>query len=140
MAWPHVALGCGPLVLLAAFAFGTENQLSTAAMDPVQDCGPAISASWLVSGTPDQLVGLDSSAIQDERRTAAACRPEIRQARVLVLTTMGMGDLLTLVGWTAVRARGEAEPPGATPARAQGDDGPPLSAFRDGHPHSQEGP
>jgi hypothetical protein len=96
MVWARVALVSGLLVLLAAFAVGTEQQRSTVVDGQVQACGPAISASWLVSGTPDSR--------------GAACGPVIRESRWLLGAAMGVGGLLVLVGWTAPRRRTEVTP------------------------------
>ena len=116
MIWAKAALAGGLLVLLAAFAIGTENQLSTLVMGQTQDCGPSISASWLVSGTPDPATQPGSAANSDQRRVAAACGPVLRESRVLVLVTMGVGCLLALLGWTAIRAPRTVAPRTATPA------------------------
>ena len=117
MVWAKAALAGGLLVLLAAFAIGTENGLSTSVMGQTYDCGPTISAAWLVSGTPDQTRP-GSAATDDEQRAAAACRPVIHESRVLILTMVGAGGLLALVGWTALSTRGEAVPGTVTHARA----------------------
>ena len=94
----------GLLVLVAAFATGTETQLSASVAGQAYDCGPAISASWLVSGTPD-LTG--PAATVDEQRVAAACSAVVGESRVLVLALVGAGSLLALVGWSAIRAPGD---------------------------------
>lgn len=117
MTWAKAALTGGLLVLLATFAIGTENQLSTLVMGQTQDCGPSISASWLVSGTPDRAQpGLATT--DGERRAATTCGPVIREARVLLLTIMGVGGLLALVGWTALSTRREVLPRAVTHASA----------------------
>ena len=116
MIWAKAALAGGLLVLLAAFAVGTENDLSTSVTGQTLGCGPPISASWLVSGTPDR-VQPGSAATDEEQRAARACGPVIRESRLLVLTTMGVGSLLALLGWTAISTRREAVPDTLTPAR-----------------------
>jgi hypothetical protein len=110
MRWAKAALAGGLLVLLAGFAIGTENQLSTSVGGQTQDCGPSISASWLVSGTPDRATQAGSAATDDEQRAAAACRPVVHDSRVRIVTIMGMGGLLALVGWTAIRPPEPAAP------------------------------
>ena len=47
----RAALAVGLLVVLAAFAYGTEVGSSTTVAGSRVDCGPAISASWLVLAT-----------------------------------------------------------------------------------------
>jgi hypothetical protein len=106
MMWAKAALVGGLLMLVAAFAIGTEKQLSASVLGQTQDCGPSISASWLVPGTPDRTHP-SSAATDDERRAAGACRPVVHEFRVLVVTVMGLGCLLALVGWGAVGTRGE---------------------------------
>lgn len=117
MTWAKAALTGGLLVLLATFAIGTEDELSTSVTGQTQDCGPSISASWLVSGTPDQAQP-GSAVTDDEQRAAIACGPVVREARVRMLTIMGAGGLLALVGWTAISTRREAVPRTVTHARA----------------------
>lgn len=117
MIWAKAAVASGLLVLLAAFAIGTENGLSTSVTGQTHDCGSAISASWLVSGTPDQAQ-LGSTATEEEQRAARACGPVIHESRTLILTTMGVGGLLALVGWTAIVTRREGVSGTLNPARA----------------------
>lgn len=118
MIWAKAAVVGGLLVVFAAFAAGTENRLSAPVMGQTQDCGAAISASWLVSGTPDQAWDQDAATAGDEQRAAAACGHVIHESRVVILTTMGMGGLLAIVGWTASRTRGDAKPTKMTPIHA----------------------
>ena len=117
MKWAKAALAGGLLVLVATFATGTENGLSATAMGQTRDCGPAISASWLVPGTPDQAHP-GAAATHEERRAATACRPVIHESRVLTLTIMGVGGLLALVGWSSISTRGESALRSAAHARA----------------------
>lgn len=118
MTWANAALSGGLLVLLAAFGIGTENALSTSVMGQTQHCGTAIPTSWLMSGEPDYKAQPGSVATDDEKRAGTACRPVVRESRVLVFTIMGVGGLLALVGWTAISTRREAMPPTVTHARA----------------------
>ena len=99
----------GLLVVVAAFATGTERQLSVSVAGEAHDCGPSISASWLVPGTPDPGRP-DSAAGRGEQRVAAVCGSVVRESQVLVLTLMGAGALLALAGWTALRVP-RAQPP-----------------------------
>ena len=107
MTWARAALTGGLLVLLATFGIGTENELSTSVMGQNQHCGTSIPASWLMSGSPDEAQRL-SVATDDEKRAATACAPVVRESRVLMLTIMGVGGLLALVGWTAISTAGES--------------------------------
>ena len=108
----RVALVVGCLVVLVAFAYGVENRSSTTVAGQRVDCGAAISASWLVSGTPDG--------------SSAACDPVVRRARIGVLSTMGAGALVALVGWTAMRgprtpvSGARPRPPGQQRRRPRG--------------------
>ncbi|MDR7251055.1 multisubunit Na+/H+ antiporter MnhC subunit [Nocardioides sp. BE266] len=99
MGWAKVALVSGVLVVLGAFGVGTEVSRSATMADHVQHCGSAISASWLVSGTPEVTTHPDA----EERAAAAACAPVIRQSQLLVLTAIGLGGLLAVLGATALR-------------------------------------
>lgn len=93
MTWARAALTGGLLVLLATFAVGTERELTTTVDGRTESCGAAIPVSWLVAGTPDHR--------------SPACAPVVGRSRVLVLTGMGAGGLLALVGWTGVSTRRE---------------------------------
>ena len=117
MTWAKAALTGGLLVLLATFGVGTENKLSTSVMGRAQYCGTAIPASWLLSGNNVQAQP-GSAATGDGKRAATACGPVVHEARVLILTIVGVGGLFALVGWTAISTRREAVPRTVTHARA----------------------
>ena len=117
MTWAKAVLVVGSVVLLAGFAIGTEDDLTTPVSGKVRDCGPSISASWLVPGTPDQAQP-GPAATDDEQRVAAACSPVIHESRVLVVALMGLGGLLALAGWTALSTPGAAVHRTVTSARA----------------------
>ncbi|WP_157559839.1 hypothetical protein [Nocardioides sp. Soil777] len=113
MTGARVAVVGGLVMILLAFSVGTEHQRSTHVAGRAHPCGAAISASWLVSGTPDAARTADS-----RRGEAVACGRVIRQSRVVLLTTMGMGGLLALVGWTRILARREVDRSETAPAHA----------------------
>ena len=100
----------GLVVVLAAFAHGVESTATTTVAGRDVDCGPPISASWLVAGTPDRTYGAGPGTTGADRRFEAACGPEVRRARAGVLSTMAAGALLALLGWTALRGMPEAPP------------------------------
>ena len=102
-------------MVLLAFSVGTEHQRSTHVTGRTHACGAAISAPWLVSGTPD-AARTRGHAADAQPGEAAACGRVIRQSRVVLLTTMGMGGLVALVGWTTILARREVEPLETAPA------------------------
>ena len=107
----QAALVAGLLVVLAAFAHGVESTASTTVAGQVVDCGPAISASWLVAGTPDRTY-------EGDRRVEDACGPVVQRARAGVLSTMAAGALLALLGWTALRGPREPRRVGRPEVRA----------------------
>lgn len=110
MTWARVTLTAGLLVLLATFAVGTEHELSASVDGRIQACGISMPSSWLVSGTPAHL-GAEATVTDDERRAAAACAPVVRRSRMLLLSAVGVGGLLALVGWTGVSTRREDAAP-----------------------------
>lgn len=116
MTWAKAALTGGLLVLFATFGVGAETMLSTSVMGQTQYCGSAIPTSWLMSGTAYERPG--SAATDDERRAATACGPVVHESRLLMLTIMGAGGLLALVGWTAISTRREDVPRTVAHARA----------------------
>ena len=99
----RAALTVGLLIVLTAFAYGTEITSSTTVAGSRADCGPAISASWLVAGSPDATSGASLATASGLRRHAAACDPVLQRARAGVLATMAAGALVALVGWSAHR-------------------------------------
>lgn len=104
-----VVLVGGLLLLFAGFGVGTHPR-SVSLDDQTYYCGAAISSSWLLPGTPDQSLNAGSSATLEQRRAAAECSPVIRQSRVVIFSDMGLGALLVLLGWTAIRERRVPEP------------------------------
>jgi len=104
----RVVLVGGLLLLLVAFDFGTQPR-SASLGDQSYACGAAISTLRLVPGTPDQNLSAGSSASVEQRQTALACKPVFHQARVLTFSARGLGALLALLGWSAIRERVEAE-------------------------------
>ena len=117
MTWAKAALTGGLLVLVAMFGIGTENELSTSVMGRTQHCGTPIPTSWLMSGSVVEEQPA-SAVTSEEKRAAAACAPVVRESRAVVVTTMGVGGLLALVGWTATSTRREAVTRTVTPASA----------------------
>ena len=97
----RAALVVGVLVVLVAFAYGVENRASTTVAGQRVDCGPAISASWLVPGTDSTRIAVLLTAAESD--VMAACDAVVQRARIGVLSTMTAGALLALVGWTAMR-------------------------------------
>jgi hypothetical protein len=109
MVWARVLLAGGLILLFAAFGLGTQPR-SVSVDNQTYDCGAAIATSWLVPGTPDHTLSPGPAATADQRRTAAACNRVIHQSRVAIMTAMGMGGLLALIGWAAIRERRTSEP------------------------------
>ncbi|RYC14742.1 hypothetical protein [Nocardioides zhouii] len=97
----RAALAAGILIVLAAFAYGTEVSSSTTVDGVRADCGSAISASWLVSGTGDEAFDVVGSETRADERRHAACGAVVQRARTGVLATMAAGALLALVGWSS---------------------------------------
>jgi|SRR6478672_9482678 len=85
----RAALVVGLLVVLLAFAYGTEHDATITVAGQRVHCGSAIPADWLVSGTPSG--------------TAPPCHTVVQRARTGVFAAMGAGALLALIGWTALR-------------------------------------
>lgn len=119
MVWAKVALAGGLLLLFSGFVVGTEIERSASVMSQSYDCGAPIAASWLVSGTPNHTLNPGEGATAVELRAAAACSSVIHQSRVMILSTMGVGGLLAIFGWTVIGVRRESKPRQLTPARAQ---------------------
>ncbi len=100
----RAALTVGLLIVLAAFAYGTEITSSTTVEGSRADCGPTISASWLVAGTPDATSGASlATSLRPNAGTRQPADPVVQRGRAGVLATMAAGALLALVGWSAHR-------------------------------------
>ena len=110
MTWARVTLVAGLLLLFVAFAYGTENDRSVSVVGQRYDCGAAISPSWLVPGAPETTLSPGQGQSENERRAATACGQVIRESRVAMLTAMGVGGLLALIGWTVLREQDQPEP------------------------------
>ena len=119
MVWAEAALVGGLLLVVATFAVGVEHRSSTEVDGQTQDCGSAISPSWLVSGTGDVTSGIPAPSA-DGRRTAEACRAVVRQSRIVVLTAMGVGGLLAIAGGTGTRRPQPPAPSGRPPTLTVG--------------------
>ncbi|PKH41949.1 hypothetical protein SAMN05192575_10654 [Nocardioides alpinus] len=110
MVWARAALVGGLLLVVVAFAVGTEVERSTVVSGRTHSCGPSIPASWLVSGTPDPTTpGPTSTA--DERRVASACNVVMRASGLSILLATVLGALLAVVGWTGLARRRESAAP-----------------------------
>ena len=103
-----VVLFGGVLLLFAGFGLGTQPR-SVSLDDETYSCGAAILSSWLVPGTPDRSLSAGSSATPEQRRAAGACSAVIHQTRVVDFSAMGLGAVLALLGWAAIRERREPE-------------------------------
>lgn len=112
MVWAKAALVGGIVLVCAAFAVGAEQQSSAVVEDQSYICGPSISASWLVSGTPD-LMSPGPATSADSRPGVVECRAILNRSRVLVVTSIGVGGVLALIGWTGVSRRRESSSPPA---------------------------
>jgi hypothetical protein len=102
MVWAKLLLAAGLVMLFAGFGFGTEQRPTTQVNGVIHSCDAAIPASWLVSGTPDGTTTQSRAATSEERRAVAACSAVTHRSRVLLVTTMGVGGLLAVIGWTAL--------------------------------------
>jgi heme A synthase len=104
------AVGLGLVVLVAAFCFGVDTPISATVAGRSYHCADVIPAGLLVSG---QAVGGGPGAPdlrppaerRLDARVAAACDPLQQRARWAVWGGLGLGGLVVLVGWTAVRER-----------------------------------
>lgn len=110
MNWARSALAAGLLVLCAGFGLGVQP-VSASLEGQTFSCGTALPTSWLVSGSRAPA----STLLEPQQQ---ACAAELREARALAWSLLGVGAVLGLVGWTAVREQGPTTPvrPGQGPA------------------------
>ncbi|MBS2938994.1 hypothetical protein KDN32_14740 [Nocardioides sp. J2M5] len=111
----RVVVACGVLVLLLGFGVGTERTLSVDAAGAAYDCGSAIPAWSLLTGTRAPGDGPGTAGTEQQAR-AEACAPVLREARLWVAAVMGLGGAVALAGLAAVDRRRSTPPqPSRTP-------------------------
>lgn len=107
MRWARVAVGIGLLLLVLGFGFGTDTPISTRVAGHSYDCGDVIPTGWLVSGLAAGS-GADTRTPAERRldeRILDRCAPLQRNAQWAIWGGLGVGALLLLTGWTALRER-----------------------------------
>jgi hypothetical protein len=106
--WAKAVLAGGLMLLLVGFGLGVEDTATSVNGQP-HSCGRPIPLSWL---DPSAGPGPLSRPVKTEhgRRVQAACQDTVEQARVRSWGTLGLGGLLFVVGWTALRERDERIP------------------------------
>lgn len=112
----RVVVACGVLVLLLGFGIGTERTLSVDAAGAAYDCGSAIPAWSLVTGTRAPGDG-PGTAGTEQRARAEACAPVLREARLWVAAVMGLGGAVALVGWSRAARQPSRTPEVASESR-----------------------
>lgn len=106
--WAKVVLAGGLMLMLVGFGLGVEGT-STSVNGQPHGCGRPIPLSWLdPSADPRPL---SRPAITEHaRRVQEACQGALGDARVRTWGALGLGGLLFVVGWTALRERDERIP------------------------------
>jgi len=106
--WAKVVLAGGLIVMLVGFGSGVEAT-STSVNGQPHSCGRPIPLSWLdPSADPGPLSR--PATTEHARRVQAACQDARVGARVRSWGALGLGGLLFVVGWTALRERDERIP------------------------------
>lgn len=105
-----VAVTLGVVLLLIGFAVGTWKPSTSVDGVPVS-CGSAIEVTRLPyndvgAARPESAGTLTARA----RREETACEDAELSARLVTWTALGLGGLVALAGWTAMRQRGAAAP------------------------------
>jgi len=101
--WAKVALAGGLMLMLVGFGLGVEDT-STSVNGHPYSCGSPIPQSWLEPAVgPGPLAR--PAGTERQRRFQAACRDTLLAARVPAWGALGLGGLLFVVGWTALRER-----------------------------------
>jgi hypothetical protein len=106
--WAKVVLAGGLMLLLTGFGLGVEGTATSVNGQP-HGCGRPIPMSWL---DPSADPGAHSRPATTEhgRRVQAACQDAVEEARVRSWGALGLGGLLFVLGWTALRDRDERIP------------------------------
>ena len=103
MLWAKVVLAGGLLLLLTGFGLGVEST-SASVNGQAHSCGSPIPQSWLEPAAGPGPVSRPATTEQG-RRVQSACQDVLGAARVRSWGTLGLGALLFVVGWTALRER-----------------------------------
>ena len=109
MTWAKVAVALGSSLLVLGFCLGVDTPISTTVAGQSYACADVITSGMLVSGqsTSDDTAP-DTRTPADRRldaRVEAGCGPLERGAQWAVWGSLGLGGLVLLAGWTALRER-----------------------------------
>jgi hypothetical protein len=99
----------GLFLLVLGFGFGTDSPISTTVAGQSHPCANAIPIDWLVSGQPTST-GATARTPAERRldaRINAGCEPLARIAQWAAWGGLGLGGLVLLAGWTALREHEE---------------------------------
>ena len=102
MVWARIAIAGGLLMVMVAFSVGVEHRLASPDPSVAADCGRAIPAAMLMSGSVAPDTARRDGATGGDQRAAATCAPAVREAQVLVGASIVLGALLVVAGWTAL--------------------------------------
>jgi len=105
MWWARVAVSLGLFLLVLGFGFGTDSPISTTVAGHSHPCANAIPMDWLVSGQPTSRAATARTPAERrlDARIEAGCDPLARIAQWAVWGGLGLGGLVVLTGWTALR-------------------------------------
>ena len=99
-------MSLGLLLLGLGFALGTGGiPISTANAGQSPHCANVIPTGWLVSGEPKVPDTRTPGQRRLDARMRAKCHPAEVRARWEVWGVLGLGALILLTGWTALRER-----------------------------------
>lgn len=123
MSWSKVSVVLGLLLLASGFCLATDTPISAKVDGQRYHCADVLDPGSLVSGRAEsQEASLDGRTPEVRRhrvRIAAACSPLERGAQWAVWGGIGLGGLVLVTGWTALREREHDEH---------------IAARRSGHP------
>ena len=103
VSWAKAAIALGIALLAVGFGVGVEP--THASLDERQlVCASAIPVSWLAPGTRAEPAS-QSAPTPQERRADARCGSVVHRTRWLTWGVLGLGGLVAVAGWTALRER-----------------------------------
>ena len=118
MRWAQAAVICGVVLLAFGFGLGVEPVEARVGQQAFS-CATAIPLSWLDSGATAVLAASGTDTVT-KQQVKVECGAATDRRRTLAWSTLSVGFLVALVGWTTLRESGrrglEARPTASTVA------------------------
>lgn len=102
--WAQGAVICGAVLLAAGFGLGVEPAEARLGQQ-AYSCATAIPLSWLEPGAPAVPAASGTDTVT-KQQVKVECGAATDRRRTLAWSTLSVGFLVALVGWTTLRESG----------------------------------